>query len=95
MADREIVVSVTEQDWEALAEAADTAGMSVQDYICWCVRIVTARSRSGTQSRRADYGDSFVTRPPSGDELESESQAWTETFAERLSHRTERTPHRR
>ncbi|MFE6862235.1 hypothetical protein [Nocardia sp. NPDC057668] len=81
------MVTVGEQEWEVLAEAAEAAGMSVPDYVSWCVRIQAARA-ANPRSRRAD--NVIAARRPATGEDESESAAWVETFSRRCAHHTDR-----
>ncbi|MFI6866106.1 hypothetical protein [Nocardia sp. NPDC050406] len=90
MATREITVtvSVDGDEWDILRDAAECAGMSVEAYLRWSVRLVALRSRPGRALRpeglelpRARRGAREVDEP--------EAVAWAETFTERLSHRTE------
>ncbi|MEU6586943.1 hypothetical protein [Nocardia sp. NPDC046763] len=90
MASRDIVVTVGEDDWFTLQDAADCAGMSVEAYVSWGVRLLAMQARPGGSQRREGLGGSKATRRASEVCDESESAAWAETFTERLSHRADR-----
>ncbi|MFE3098833.1 hypothetical protein [Nocardia tengchongensis] len=85
MASRDIVLTVGEDDWLTLQDAADDAGMRVEAYLSWCVGLLAVQTRLD--------GDSTSARHTFDTTEESESVAWTETFIERLSHRADR-PHK-
>ncbi|MEV6101315.1 hypothetical protein [Nocardia sp. NPDC051981] len=53
MASRDIVVRVGEDDWLALDDAAECAGMSVEAYVCWGVRLLALQARPGGAKREA------------------------------------------
>ncbi|MFE3002739.1 hypothetical protein ACFXG4_48245 [Nocardia sp. NPDC059246] len=93
MASRDIVVTVGEDDWLTLKDAADDAGMNVEAYVSWGVRLLAMQARPGGSQRRESFGGSTPTRRTFDTAEESESAAWAETFTERLSHRADR-PHR-
>ncbi|MFE3229524.1 hypothetical protein [Nocardia sp. NPDC059228] len=85
MATREIVVTVDENDWGVLHHAADCAGMCVEAYASWGMRLLALQARSEeTSQHRAHAGPKAAQTAD-----ESESVAWVETFAERLSHRAD------
>ncbi|WP_280369658.1 hypothetical protein [Nocardia wallacei] len=91
MSTRDITVTVTvdEADWLELSDAAECAGMGVDAYVAWGVRLLAARTAPGRTLRADDHpGLPPVRRRPDVAD-EPESAAWTETFAERLSHRAE------
>ncbi|MGW4245192.1 hypothetical protein [Nocardia sp. NPDC004722] len=89
MASKDLVVTVDRDDWRALKDAAECAGMSVEAYVSWGIRVLALQARPGRSVRR----DGVVprvrgrSRQPAD---ESESAAWTETFSERLSCRVAR-----
>ncbi|MBF6237539.1 hypothetical protein IU474_10705 [Nocardia otitidiscaviarum] len=89
MASKDIVVTVSEGDWLTLRDAAECAGMSVPAYVRWGVRLLALRAGPGGSERRD------IPVPPRASHRtpitpdEPESTAWTETFAERLSHRAD------
>ncbi|WP_063007196.1 hypothetical protein [Nocardia kruczakiae] len=89
MGSREIAVTVDEQDWSALCQAAEAAGMSVAAYVSWGVQILAMRARPGTSGRRE-----IPSAPPRSrdDDLAEESAGavWEETFTQRLAHRGDR-----
>lgn len=87
----DIVVTVGEDDRLALMEAADAAGMSLEAYLSWCVRILAMQTRPGASKRLDLPGQARPGRPATQDD-ESEAAAWAETFTERLSHRADRKP---
>lgn len=89
MATRDIVVTVDEYEWLVLEDAAECAGMSVQAYASWVVRLAAMQSRSDIARRRATLASKSAPRAIDTAE-QSESVAWAETFSERLSHRVER-----
>lgn len=89
MAIRDIVVTVGEDDWDTLVDSAEAAGMSIEAYLSWCVRVLAMQSRPGGQARPLLDRSAPVRHIP---EDESESAAWTETFCERLSHHIHRHP---
>ncbi|GAB3207038.1 hypothetical protein [Nocardia tengchongensis] len=53
MASRDIVVTVGEDDWLTLSDAAECAGMSVAAYVTWGVRVLAFQARPGGATRRA------------------------------------------
>ncbi|AFU01026.1 hypothetical protein [Nocardia brasiliensis] len=89
MATRDITVTVDKSEWRALKYAAECAGMSLEAYVCWGVRLLALESRpEGAARHHSAVRAPAVRRTPRvADELES--VAWSETFAERLSHRAE------
>ncbi|RDI54458.1 hypothetical protein [Nocardia mexicana] len=91
MSTRDITVTVTvdEAEWLSLNDAAECAGMGMRAYIAWGVRLLAAETRPGrTRASSELRGLQSARRKPEIDD-EPESVAWAETFAERLSHRTE------
>ncbi len=90
MASRDIVVTVSQDDWYTLVHSAEAAGMSVEAYLSWCVQQPAMQARPGTVAPGPRL-DRSTPRPRTPEE-DSESAAWTETFCERLSHRTDRHP---
>ncbi|MGN2639307.1 hypothetical protein ACWEKT_16785 [Nocardia takedensis] len=90
MATRDVTFTVTmkEQDWALLQDAADCAGMSLHDYLCWHTRLLAQQSRPGASKsthRKVAVGRRRV--PVVVDE--PVGQAWADTFAERLHHRAD------
>ncbi|MFF0492013.1 hypothetical protein ACWDSJ_10275 [Nocardia sp. NPDC003482] len=85
---KEISVAVTEDDWLALSDAADCAGMGVRDYVAWAVRLVALQAKPEVTRASTPYLTKGV-RYRVEDRDEPESAAWLDTFAERLSHRAE------
>ncbi|MVU77103.1 hypothetical protein GPX89_07560 [Nocardia sp. ET3-3] len=92
MASRDIVVTVGEDDWLTLSDAAECAGMSVEAYVSWGVRILALQARPGGAKQGGRAGSLSAGRHTSRSAEESESAAWTDTFTERLSHRADRKP---
>ncbi|MFE3229130.1 hypothetical protein [Nocardia sp. NPDC059228] len=90
MASRDIVVRVGEDDWLALDDAAECAGMSVEAYVCWGVRLLALQARPGGAKREAAAGGPRTGRRASVRPEESESAVWAESFAQRLSGRADR-----
>lgn len=90
MATRDITVTVDKSEWRALKYAAECAGMSLEAYVCWGVRLLALQSRpeGGAARHHSAVRAPAVRRAPRVVE-ELESAAWSETFAERLSHRAE------
>lgn len=89
MAIRDIVVTVGEDDWDTLVDSAEAAGMGIEAYLSWCVRVLAMQSRPGvSHSTLLDRSTNARHIP----EEESESAAWTESFCERLSHHIHRHP---
>ncbi|MGX1808972.1 hypothetical protein ACWIGI_24900 [Nocardia sp. NPDC055321] len=84
--DREFTLTLTsgDSDWQAVHDAAECAGMSVEGYIRWLVRIlVQAASGSGTT-----HHTPLAKGPRAGAALpEPEAAGWDETFSERLVQR--------
>src|SRR5690606_19836882 len=44
------IAGIRSGDWQLLEEAADTAGMPVQDYLGWNMRLLAQQSRPTTAS---------------------------------------------
>lgn len=88
MATREINVTVTldEDSWRDLEDAAECAGMGLEAYICWGVRLLAEGNRPGQAPRSAAPGKPLAARRIRPVIEEPESVAWAESFAERLSH---------
>ncbi|MGW5439223.1 hypothetical protein [Nocardia asteroides] len=80
--------TVGEDDWYTLVDSAEAAGMGIEAYLSWCVRVLAMQSRPGGQTRPLRDRSAAPVRPIPEDE--SESAAWTETFCERLSHHSHR-----
>lgn len=92
MGSKEIVVTVGEEDWRTLIDAADAAGMSVEAYASWCIRIFAVQARPGGGKRAGELGRTKTAKRAADIDEDSESAAWAETFTERLSHRIDRNP---
>lgn len=90
MATRDTTLTITMDDdeWNRLRDAAECAGMSLEAYICWGVRLLAVPTRSGRNLGREPLGQSSTPRR-AADNDESDSAAWAETFAERLAHHAE------
>lgn len=86
--DREFTLTLSsgDSDWQAVHDAAECAGMSVEGYVRWLVRIlVQAASGSGTPRHTPrDTSSRAGAETP-----EPESTGWEETFSERLVQRAE------
>ncbi|MEU1428522.1 hypothetical protein ABZ412_15745 [Nocardia sp. NPDC005746] len=89
MASRDIVVTVGEDDLLMLGDAAECAGMSVQAYVSWGVRLMALQARAKTDKQRGAAPGRPI-QPAERTSEESESAAWTESFAQQLSHRADR-----
>ncbi|MTE17028.1 hypothetical protein [Nocardia aurantiaca] len=89
MPSRDIVVAVGDNDWFALSEAAESAGMTVQEYVSWGVRILAIQARPGGIKQDHTVAKPKAPRIRPGTLDGSESDAWTETFSARLSHRAD------
>ncbi|MEV6101820.1 hypothetical protein [Nocardia sp. NPDC051981] len=94
MASRDIVVTVCEDDWLALNDAAECAGMSVEAYLSWEARLFAfaLQARPGTRHDSRAAGPRPGWRASGLIEDESETAAWTQTFAQRVSSRGDRHP---
>ncbi|MGV9665948.1 hypothetical protein ACWDUL_16900 [Nocardia niigatensis] len=90
MSSRDIVVTVGEDDWLTLRDAAECAGMSVEAYVSWGVRVLALQARPGGVKQGGREGSPRAGRRAAELPDESESAVWTETFTQRLSHRAER-----
>ncbi|OXR41095.1 hypothetical protein B7C42_06865 [Nocardia cerradoensis] len=90
MDSREIAVTVGEEDWSALCHAAEAAGMSIEAYVSWGVRILAMQARPGGTGRREPSAGPPPQRREDAGVEESEAAAWAETFTQRLSHRAAR-----
>ncbi|MFE3227310.1 hypothetical protein [Nocardia sp. NPDC059228] len=90
MSSKDIVVTVGEDDWLTLRDAAECAGMSVEAYVSWGVRVLALQARPGGVKQGGRTGGLRARRRATGTAEESESAAWTETFTQRLSHRVDR-----
>ncbi|MGW3544492.1 hypothetical protein ACWDNI_28690 [Nocardia niigatensis] len=66
-------------------------GMNVEAYVSWSVRLLALQARPGEAKQRGVAANSPGRRADQPSE-DSESAAWTESFAQRLSHRTDRCP---
>ncbi|MBF6174741.1 hypothetical protein [Nocardia blacklockiae] len=91
MSTRDITVTVTvdEAEWLSLTDAAECAGMRLDAYLAWAVRLLAANAQPGLAPRPDEPRGLRVTRRRPEIVDESESVAWAETFAERLSHRAD------
>ncbi|MGW4371772.1 hypothetical protein ACWEKT_39765 [Nocardia takedensis] len=89
MATKDVTVTVTmdEHDWRLVEDAADCAGMTVQRYIAWNVRLLAEQSRPGAPQAPGHA----LSRPPRPIPVveESDDAVWVEAFAERLGHRAD------
>ncbi|MEU8899886.1 hypothetical protein [Nocardia sp. NPDC048505] len=90
MATRDVTVTVSMDDaqWGNLVDAAECAGMSVEAYLSWGVRMVAAQAGPGKNLAGAARGQRPVRRKRAAVTEPAES-AWTESFSERLSLRAE------
>ncbi|MCC3314271.1 hypothetical protein [Nocardia africana] len=89
MGNREILVTVSEDEWLTLQQAAEAAGMSVPAYLAWGARILAMQARPGIRSRETPAGPPARRRHGEPAE-ESAAAAWAETFTQRLSHHAAR-----
>ncbi|MFE9322229.1 hypothetical protein ACIHDR_33560 [Nocardia sp. NPDC052278] len=87
MATKEVTVTVTMDDteWAQLCDAAECAGMSVPDYLAHSARLVALHPR---MARPLRVPRDLPQRGASQDD-DSETAAWTESFSQRLHHRTD------
>ncbi|MBL1076805.1 hypothetical protein JK358_20625 [Nocardia sp. 2] len=76
-------------DWLALRDAAECAGMGVEAYIAWSVRLLALQARAGGAGRHGVSARPAPVRRRAAIPDDPESAAWTDSFAERLSHRAE------
>ncbi len=90
MAIRDVTVTVTidENDWRLLQDAADCAGMTVQAYIGWNTKLLAQQSGPAVAEVRHQRSPSRSRRIPVVVD-ETEEQAWESSFTERLSHRAD------
>lgn len=90
MATRDVTVTVTmeEHEWRLLEEAADGAGMTVAAYIDWNTRLLAQQARPVATTARLRQRLPRSRRAPAVLD-EPEEQAWSSSFTERLSHRTD------
>ncbi|WP_278265285.1 hypothetical protein [Nocardia sp. AG03] len=79
-------MTLDDQDWQTLTEAANCAGMTLPEYLTWNTKLLARQSRPGPDRGQGRPMPSR-RRPPLTDV--SEEQAWAETFTERLSHRAD------
>lgn len=84
-----MTVTMDDEEWHNLTDAAECAGMTVEAYLCWTVRLLAAQSRPGKNLAGAARGQVPARRKRVPECEESESTAWTDTFTERLTHRAE------
>ncbi|WP_054811913.1 hypothetical protein [Nocardia arizonensis] len=91
MASREVTVTVTmsDEEWRLLQDAADCAGMTVQEYIGWNTRVLAQQSRPGppTTIRHRQHPARPRRIPVVVDE--PAEHAWAQSFTERLSLRAD------
>ncbi|MFF2549498.1 hypothetical protein ACFVUS_00810 [Nocardia sp. NPDC058058] len=85
-------MTVGDDDWRALVAAAEAAGMGVEAYVSWCVRILAMQAQPGSGHRRQRLGQVRARRRGAAVDDGTEAAAWAETFTERLSHRADRRP---
>lgn len=87
MATKDVTVTVTVDDteWAQLSDAAVCAGMSVPDYLAQSARLVALQPCA---SRPLRVPRDLPPRGSSQDD-DSETAAWTESFSQRLHHRTD------
>ncbi|WP_216917155.1 hypothetical protein [Nocardia noduli] len=90
IATRDVTVTVTidEQEWRLLEEAADGAGMTVAAYIDWNTRLLAQQARPVATTARLRQRLSRSRRAPALFD-EPEEQAWSSSFTQWLSHRTD------
>lgn len=89
MKTKEITVRVKKGQWRAISAAADCAGMSVEDYIRWSVKLLALQSRPGGNPHQTSTTHPEPRRRARPVLDQPESTAWEECFAEQLSHRIE------
>ncbi|AYF76906.1 hypothetical protein D7D52_27355 [Nocardia yunnanensis] len=82
-------VTMSEKDWLVVRDAAECAGMTVEEYVAWSVRLLALQSRPGGARRRDFAGGRRPGRRKPARVEETEATAWADTFTERLSHRAE------
>ncbi|GAB2678812.1 hypothetical protein [Nocardia goodfellowii] len=90
MTTRDVTVTVSMDDvqWSSLRAAADCAGMSVEAYLCWGIRLIAAQSLPGKNLSARVRGPITPSRTPPA-VTEDPASAWMDTFSERLTHRAE------
>ncbi|MEV6280631.1 hypothetical protein [Nocardia sp. NPDC051832] len=86
--DLTVTVSMDEDQWHSLADAAECAGMTLEAYLSWGVRLLAEQARPGKNLAGRPRGQAVRSRRGRAVAEESGS-AWTDTFTERLSHRAE------
>ncbi|WP_369639900.1 hypothetical protein [Nocardia sp. JMUB6875] len=84
-----MTVTVDDSEWLALRDAAECAGMSLESYICWGVRLLALQAVPGRAKGRVDIPARKARRRGEDAVDATQSAEWVETFAERLSHRAE------
>ncbi|WP_157514229.1 hypothetical protein [Nocardia concava] len=84
-----MTVTVDDSEWLALNDAAECAGMSVESYIGWGVRLLAMQAVPGGSKRRVSVSPRKAQRRIDEHPDMTQSEEWVETFAERLSHRAE------
>lgn len=91
MVTRDVTVTVTVDDseWLALNDAAECAGMSVESYVCWGVRLLALQAVPGSSKGRVGVPPRKARGRIDEHADMTQSEEWVETFAERLSHRAE------
>ncbi|WP_148282700.1 hypothetical protein [Nocardia brasiliensis] len=89
MKTKEITVRVKKGQWRDLSAAADCAGMRVEDYIRWSVKLLALQSRPDSNPHPASTARPEPRRRARAVLDRPESTAWEECFAEQLSHRLE------
>lgn len=86
MATKDVTLTVTmdEDQWRLIEDAAECAGMTVPDYLTWHVRLLAEQARPGAPRRS-------ITPPRRRVAVAEESghEVWVESFAERLGHRAD------
>ncbi|MGW4371007.1 hypothetical protein ACWEKT_35730 [Nocardia takedensis] len=78
--DSEVTVSVTmrERDHRALRAAAEVAGMDLDDYLAWAMRLL-AEQATTSGPRRGRAAGPVAARRIGVQAEEPEAQAWTES----------------
>lgn len=89
MKTKQITVRVKKGQWRAISAAADCAGMSVEDYIRWSVKLLAPQSRPGGNPPQPSTAPPEPRRRAHPVLDQPESTAWEECFSEQLSHRIE------
>ncbi|KAA8888520.1 hypothetical protein F3087_16085 [Nocardia colli] len=89
MASREITVRLAKADWRIVSDAADCAGMSIEAYISWGVRLLALQAVPGAASPGPGFARPEQSRRAKTPVEQPESAVWEQCFAERLSHHAE------